>query len=424
MTADDGQVRGAILRATPLAVLTRFPIVPVLPGGRVRPRTLYLFVLFFLIVTAGCSRFHPEHHDTVYVWTRHLYLRDRVAAVSNRVAEVENGQALEVLEHGRRFLKVKTEKNEIGWIPERATIDSKTYDGFVQLADQHKDDPVVANGTLRDDMYLHVSPGRETDRFYLLPGNTKVQMLVRASVPRNPRPAATIVNHPAPAAAGKSSTPVSANRPPARPAASAEPLPGEPEPPPVVMEDWWLVRDSQGHAGWMLGSRVDVEVPDSVAQYAEGQRIVGAYVIAKVTDPDATTPNHEVPEYVMALGPYQSGLPYDFDQIRVFTWSLKHHRYETAYRLRPIQGYMPVRITAEPAPGGTEPVFSFRISTSPDVAIDPATGIARPVAPRTISYALRDTMVRRTGSDMAPIPLKHEGANKSKDAKPGKTRRR
>ena len=350
----------------------------------------------------------------VYVWIRQIYLRDRVAEVSNRVAEVVNGQPLEVLEHGRRFLKVQTEKNEIGWIPERATIDSKTYDEFVQLAQVNKDDPVVATGTLRNEMYLHLSPGRDTDRFYLLSEDSKVQMLVRASVPKNPTPAPAAVRpHPAPPSAkGKGAVAMSPAQEVARQDALDEDLPGEPATPPMVMEDWWLVRDSQEHVGWMLGNHVDVDVPDDVAQYSEGQRIVCAYVIAKVNDPDAPGTNHEMPEYVTALGPYQSGLPYDFDQIRVFTWSLKHHRYETAFRLRPIQGYLPVRITSELAPGGTEPVFSFQISSSPDVAINPDTGIARPVNPRTISYAMRETMVRRIGPDLAPIPVMREAEKK------------
>jgi hypothetical protein len=186
------------------------------------------------------------------------------------------------------------------------------------------------------------------------------------------------------------------------------------------MEDWWLVRDNRGRAGWVLGNRVDVDVPDDVAQYAEGQKIVGAYVIATVHDEEAPTPNHQVSEYVTALAPPKSGLPFDFDQIRVFTWSLKRHRYETAFRIHPIQGYLPVRITSEPAPGGTEPVFSFRISNSPDVAINPDTGIARPANLRTISYALRDTTVRRVGPDMAPIPTTHSADEKAKMAKAGK----
>ncbi len=353
----------------------------------------------------------------MYLWARQMYLHDRVAAVSNRVAEVVNGQQLEVLEHGRRFLKVKTQKNEIGWIEERAVIDGNIYDAFVQLAKQNKEDPVIATGTIRDDVYLHLKPGRETDRFYLLPANAKVQLLVRASVPKTP----LITPQPRPAAKApvKSPPPASGSQRPAAPG-PAETVPSEPETPAVVMEDWWLVRDGQGRAGWLLSGRVDVDVPDEIAQYAEGQRIVGAYVIAKVADDEAATPDHLVPEYVTALGPPKSGLPFDFDQIRVFTWSVKRHRYETAYRLHPIQGYLPLRITSQPGPGGTEPVFSFQIEDSQSLTVDPETGIARPLAPRTVSFAMRDTQVRRTGSDLGPIPITRAPGEKSKPGQAGK----
>jgi hypothetical protein len=65
-------------------------------------------------------------------------------------------------------------------------IDEKTYDGFVQLAAESKNDPVAATATLSVDLAMHLLPGRETKRFYLLPGNTKVQLLVRATAPKKP----------------------------------------------------------------------------------------------------------------------------------------------------------------------------------------------------------------------------------------------
>jgi len=358
----------------------------------------------------------------VYVAARQMYLHDRVAAVSNRVGEVVNGQPLEVLEHGRRFLRVKTEKNEVGWIEERAVIDASEYKAFQDLTTQHKQDPVVATGSLRDEIYLHVSPGRNADHFYLLPENDKVQLLVRASVPKvapgavaepvkpsKPPVEATAKPSTKPPA-GASHTNTSSSLPPAVPA----------DQPDIPMEDWWLIRDAQGRVGWLLSGRIDVDVPDEVGQYAEGQRIVGAYVLTRVTDPEADVPNHQVAEYVTALSPPKSGLPFDFDQIRVFTWSVRHHRYETAFRVRPIQGFFPVRVWTQPSANGEEPVFSFQIPSTPNISIDSNTGIIKPVNPRTIAYAMQSNMVRRIGPDMAPIPTTHVPGEKSKAGKPGK----
>jgi hypothetical protein len=360
-----------------------------------------------------------------------MYLHDRVAAVSNRVAEVVNGQPLDVLEHGRRFLKVKTQKNEIGWIEERAVIDSKTFGAFNVLASQHQQDPVVATAVLRDDIYLHILPGRETEHFYLLAGNSKVQLLARSSLPKAP---AQGLGQPARPTVSKS--PLSAKNSALAPSsqaaigqrsqapASAQPVPGPPETPSVVMEDWWLVRNAAGHTGWLLASRVDVDAPDEIATYAEGQRIVGAYVLAKVIDPQASTPNHEVPEYLTILSPLRAGLPFDFDQVRVFTWNIRHHRYETALHLHPIQGYLPVRATYDPAPGGNVPVFSFQIANGQSLSTDPATGIAHPASPRTIKYMMIDHQFKRTGPDLGPIPFTHSPEAKPKSAKPAKKKAR
>ena len=419
------------------AVVTRSKLIFISSYRRILLLSFAGTAALAILLISGCSRLRQEKHEIVYVSAHQMYLHDRVAAVSNRVGEVTNGQPLEVLEHGRRFLKVKTEKGEIGWIEEHAVIDSDLFREFQKVADAHKQDPVVASAVLRDDMYLHLSAGRDTEHFLLLPGNTKVQLLMRATVPKAPagagprrRPASPAAPaQPAPPA-GKQGSAVPVRQPaqspntvaPPKPTATSVPAPAKPAEAPPILEDWWLVRDGSGHAGWLLGSRMDVDVPDSVAQYAEGQRIIGAYVLTRISDQDAGSPDHLVPEYVMVLSPPKNGLPFDFDQVRVFTWSVKRHRYETAFRIHPIQGFLPVTISHATDRTGTVPAFSFRVASGTDVSIDTDTGIVQPVNPRTINYEMIDTVVRRIGPDMGPIPTGRSAEEKAlKAAKPPKS---
>jgi hypothetical protein len=117
---------------------------------------------------------------------------------------------------------------------------------------------------------------------------------------------------------------------------------------------------------------------------------------------------------VTVLAPPRGGLPYDFDQLRVFTWSLNHHRYETGFRLHGVQGYLPVRLSQETINGQTYPVFSFQIASGPEVSIDPTTGVAKPVAPRTVAFRLEGNLVKRTGQDQNPIVLAHDPVEAAK----------
>ena len=123
------------------------------------------------------------------------------------------------------------------------------------------------------------------------------------------------------------------------------------------MDDWWLVRDQQGHAGWVLARMVDLDIPLDVAQYAEGQRIQAAFVLNTVQDEvkGATA------QYLVLLNENRDGIPYDFNQVRVFTWNLKRHRYETGYREHPIIGYFPATVSIEDfGKEGWMPVFTIR----------------------------------------------------------------
>lgn len=351
---------------------------------RVGARWLLICTACLALFTAlsGCTRLH-EHlkPEMVYVVAKQTYLRDRVAAVSNRVALVSNGEALEVVEHGRRFLRTKTSKGEVGWIEDHMVIDQATYAQFAALQQQHVHDSVVATGVLRDDLYLHVKPGRDTDRFYLLPENEKLQLLVRASVPK-PAPPQGFLTPPHAVVKEKKT----AASPDGKPAAES----------PVPMEDWWLVRDSRGQVGWLLSRRLDVDVPDEIGGYSEGQKIVGAYVLTKVYDSESSLPGKLVPEYVSVTNAFKDGLPYDFDQVRVFTWNVKKHRYETAYRQRNIEGYLPIAIgQSKTAKGETLPEFSVIVATTDAVTVDPLTGAARPAQTMALTYQLESGLVKR-----------------------------
>jgi hypothetical protein len=406
-------------------------------------------LLSLLSMVGGCRRFHEQTHDHVYVAARQVFLHDRVAAVSNRVGQVRNGEALEVIERGKRFVKVRTPKGEVGWLEDHAIIDDKLFEQFQDLTKKHAGDPVVANGQLRDDLYLHVLPGRETAHFLLIPGNAKVQLLERGTVEKTA--SGLVPSKPRVAVDSGAAKPGASEQKSAMPHAVAGVPSAAPVPPPP-MEDWWLVRDGQGHTGWLLASRLDVDVPDEVGAYAEGQRMVAAYPIAKVFDSSAgrehkagegkkshgkavaetsdggdeqaEPANKEFTEYVTVLSPPKGGLPYDFDQIRVFTWSLNHHRYETAFRLHGIQGYLPVQIGKETVNGQSVPNFTFQIASGLNVSVDPQTGITRPVNPRTLTFRLEGNLVRRSGSDQGPITLTHEpGAAAAAKAKAARKKR-
>jgi len=339
---------------------------------------------------SGCSRLRPKAADKyVYVTARQTFLRDRVAAVSNRTGEVTNGEKLVVLERARRFVKVRTPQGEIGWIEEKLTADQALADKFDELRVKHLLDPTVAQATARDEVYLHIAPGRETDRFFRLAEGDKLNLLSRAIVAKPIPPGAALAKTAA-VETGKAAGVADA-------------------PPPPAMEDWWLVRDAKGDTGWIYSRLIDVDAPDALTRYAEGQRIVGAYMLAKVDDPDSGMLNNgvavtSIPEYVTVLSPYKAGLPFDFDQVRVFTWNLKKHRYETAYREHNVAGYLPVTIASKPDPYGHAadaavplPTFSYKILAG-DASLpqpDPETGALKPGNMVTKTYRLEGNICRR-----------------------------
>lgn len=297
----------------------------------VAPRVWLAFIVVAASLFPGC-RGRMRTHEVVYVSAQQAFLRDQVAAIYAKVTTVKNGDRLEIIDRDRRFAKVRTAAGLEGWIEQRNIVTQKVYDGFQQLAADTKQAPSQATGIARNDTNLHLTPGRDTDHLYQLVYGAKVSLLKRDTAER------------APAGAG-----------------APRPASADPAAPPRPLEDWWLVRDEKGHAGWVLGRMIDIDVPIEVAQYAEGQRIVAAFVLNRVLD-RVEDEEKQVAQYLLVLTENKDGLPYDYNQARIFTWNVRKHRYETAYRERNLNGTLPVSVSNENFDKeGNLPVFVLRV---------------------------------------------------------------
>jgi SH3-like domain-containing protein len=311
-------------------------------------RLVLALALGAVLALTACTRRGHRVLEVAYVSAPQVALRDQVAAVYNRVGTVKNGERVEVMEHEKRFSRVRTASGAEGWIEQRFLVDQKIYDGLEKLTRDNQNDPVQAPGVLRNDTNLHITPGRESEHLYQLTVGAKVSILKRATAEKQ-LPGA-------PASPPK--------------AGVAKPVlvkPGAKAPAGLPLEDWWLVRDAQGRVGWVLARMVDVDAPIEIAQYAEGQRLVAFFALDEVLDTEKASAGKpavqkKVTQYLCVLTDPHDGLPFDYDQVRVFTWNVKKHRYETAYREHHLDGVLPVTVTKEDFDKeGTLPVFILQV---------------------------------------------------------------
>lgn len=277
-----------------------------------------------VVLTTACGRHGQRVLEVDYVSAPQVVLRDQLSQVFNKVGTAANGERVEVLDRDRRFAKVRTTSGQEGWVEQRYLVNQHVFDAFQKLAQEEKDAPQAGTATTRNDTNLHVEPGRDTEHLYQLTEGAKISVLRRATAEKNLPGAARVES-------GKEST--------------------------VPLEDWWLARDSNGHVGWVLGRLVDLDVPLEVAQYAEGQRIVGCFELNAVSDGDK-----KVPQYLMLLSENKDGMPFDYNQARVFTWNVHRHRYETAYREHGLNGILPVTVSNEDfGKEGNLPTFTLHV---------------------------------------------------------------
>lgn len=380
--------------------------------------------MLFLLAAPACKRSVITKHEYMYVSAPETSLRDRIATMFNKVGTVHNGDRVDVLERQKRFVRVRTDSGAEGWIEQRSLVSQEVFDGFQNLARDSAGTAVQAHGTTRAELNMHLTPSRDGEHLYQLKEGEKVEILKRATTDKNaakppppPKPGAAVkaqsggkpqataaptsavgTTTTAPSQTSSASTsqakPPSAS--PAKTSAAADKA-KEAEPPKPAMEDWYLVRNSTGQAGWVLMRMIDLDVPLDIAQYAEGQRIVGYFVLNTVQETIDDQPKQE-PQYLVLLNQPKDGLPYDYNQIRVFTRNRNRHRYETAYRERDMEGYLPVTTShARFEKEGDLPTFTIRKMMADGQIVD-------------FTYKMNGPIVRRvlTPQELADRKARHD----------------
>ncbi|MGE0405932.1 MAG: SH3 domain-containing protein [Candidatus Korobacteraceae bacterium] len=318
--------------------------------------------LLMLALLAGCAREEPVR-ELAYIAVPQTFIRDRVAPVYQRIATVHNADRVEVLDRRRRFALVRLDSGEEGWIQERYLVTQQVFEVAHKLPESTRSLPSQAAAVTRAAVNLHILPGRETPHLYQLKADEPVHMLKRTPRARDQAQAAAVAQRDS-SDDGKDEVS---------------------EPPPLPMEDWWLIRTADGrYAGWVLGRLVFVDLPLEVAQYSEGARIVAFFVLNEVEDG-----GERHPQYLVFYTDSKDGLPYDYNQARVFSWNPKRHRYETAYRERGLEGFLPVEVGMEDfGKEGTFPTFAISARTKQGEMTQRKYRLMGPVVRRVTTQAI------------------------------------
>jgi SH3-like domain-containing protein len=311
--------------------------------------------LAMVLLTAACHR-GPKRAPVIgeaFAGPAVVKIRSDIPTQSAPVATVNHGERLEILQRRRTFFRVRTASGAEGWADERQLLAASDMANLKQLAALAAKLPPQGAAVPRyGDLRIYTQPSLESPSFVTVKEKDRVEVLTHAVMPRTAAQRAPLLPPAPKKAALKKKTKdsiypaIPMPKPPAPPADwlalsktesdDAREAADIAAAPPTPTDDWSLVRTADGQAGWTLTRRLTMAIPDEVAQYAEGRRIVSYFSLGTIRDGD--TRKDIWLWTTVADGPH----PYDFDSLRVFNWSLRHHRYETAYIERNLTGFQPV----------------------------------------------------------------------------------
>jgi hypothetical protein len=280
-----------------------------------------LLVVLSAVLLAQCEPQPAQQRaEEAFVARTSVQIRSELAPNAPVVATLDLGERVEIVDRRRRFVRVRTTKGVEGWTRDTRLATPQLLDFMEQLQKQTAADPSQGFFLALFPLNVHLEPYRWSPTIYQLQEDEGADLLRRQLVDRLP----------------------------------SKPQPDRPTPAPTGIDDWCLLRLSNGQAGWVLCSGIYSGIPDEVKQYAERRRITSYFTVGEERAGDIVKPTW------LWTQTEDAKLPHDFDVFRVFKWSGRANSYQTIKIERGVQGYLPVTVHPEvESPRGKGPGFSI-----------------------------------------------------------------
>ena len=268
-------------------------------------RMKVVVALLALLLLVSCSPQPEPILDQATVVAKNASVRLKNSSTSRTLRTLDTGDRVNVLERQDNWYRIRYGDEVEGWMEESTVVTNATKKRIQELVVASQDQSPQNTAVLHDDANLRIEPGRSSPIIRKLDRGTMVEVLDRTTTPRPNSETAS--------------------------------------------DAWIKVRSSPTQVGWVLGGLVVFDIPADIAQYSEGYTYAAVKTINRVQDSFAGQINwYIVGERKPGLDPHV-----DFSGIRVFTWNLKKHRYETAFRTKDLRGVYPLEIGQE----GVNPTF-------------------------------------------------------------------
>jgi len=264
-------------------------------------------VLAFSIALSACGPKKEPAKEHAVVVAKHASVRMKNSATSRTLATLEPDAKIDIMEKQGNWYRIRSGDTQ-GWMEETTLLTDAMAAQLQSMVNDARKQEAQNTAQVRDDANLRLEPGRNTKIMRRLAAETKVEILERKTLPK------LNANPPAP-------------------------------------DVWIKVRVSPTEVGWLLGSVLDYDAPAAIGGFMEGSNYTAIKPLNTVQDDEVG------PVIWYVVGERRPGAVPEvaFDGIRVFTWNLKKHRYETAYRIKGLRGAYPLVVGKE----GANPMFQF-----------------------------------------------------------------